>query len=178
MRFLTKTESEERFSGNGWPVDPAKPKEDFFGISAKIPQSFTKVFWLSQVLSESFVSFDSCLLWITTWRVWSSSENLHLFYKLRETYSERRLLGEAPGHFFQKYEQADLATFIHIAILSGWDFHLQPSPKWLQGFISHDEWFELFSIDEANLNDVKDILGRGKIDFKTFRTPISEYRIK
>lgn len=101
-----------------------------------------------------------------------------MFYKLRETYGEKRLLNEAPGHLFQKYEQADLATFIQLAILFGWDFHLCFSPGWGRGFFSHDEWFELFSTEEDNLKTVKEELTQGKIDFKIFRTPISEYRMK
>ena len=178
MRCLTTTESEEWISGHSWPINPAKPNEEIFGINAKIPNNFTQIFWFSEFLSKSFISFETCLLQVTTWGVWPSSENLHLFYKLRETYGERRLISEAPGHLFQKYERADLATFIQIGILSGWDFELHPNPAWIRGFVSHDEWFELFSTDEANLNEVQKNLQSIKIDFKTFRTPISEYRIK
>lgn len=178
MQCLTTSESNEWISGHGWPVNPAKPEKDIFSITAKIPNNFTRIFWFSDFLSKSFVSFDTCLLQVTTWGVWPSSENLHLFYRLRETYGERRLLDEAPGHLFQKYEQADLATFIQVSILFGWDFHLHPSPAWVRGFVSHDEWFELFSTHEGNLETIKATLTNGKIDFEVFRTPISEYRIK
>ena len=178
MRCLTTIESEEWLSGHGWPVNPAKSNEEVFGITAEIPKSFTRIFWFSEFLSRSFISFDSCLLWVTTWGIWPSNENLHLFYKLREAYGEKRLIGEAPSHLFQKYERADLATFAQLAILSGWDFHLHPCPSWVQGFVSHDEWFKLTSTKEENLTEVKNDLTNGKIEFKTFRTPISEYQMK
>jgi hypothetical protein len=177
MRCLTKIESEEWFSANSFNSE-ASPSDEIFVIRAKIPQPFGRTFWLSQVLSKSFIDFDNCLLWVTTWGVWRSSENFHLFYKLRETYGERRLISEVPGHLFQKYEQSDLATFIQVTLLFGWDFHLRPSPAWIQGFVSHDGWFELFATSETNLEDVKATFEQGKIDFKIFKTKFSEYRFK
>ena len=61
------------------------------------------------------------LLWITEWSIWPSSENLHLYYRLRHTYGDHRLLHEAPGHLFLEYESEDLATFLQVAMLNGWE---------------------------------------------------------
>lgn len=148
------------------------------GLSATLPGSFTRIFGFSGFLTNSLESFDSCLLHVTTWGVWSSSENLHLFYKLRESYGERRLLYEAPGHLFQKFEVADLTSFIYLAILFGWDFHLHPSPSYVRSFVSHDEWFEFSSVDEQNLAEIKQSLKRSEIPLKCFQRPLSKTRTK
>jgi hypothetical protein len=37
------------------------------------------------------------LVWITEWFIWGSSENWNLYYKLRQSYGDLRLLPEAPG---------------------------------------------------------------------------------
>ena len=75
---------------------------------------------------------DECLLWVTQWGVWPSSENFHVFYRVRESYGERRLLYNAPGHLFLKHETADLQAFVESAFLCGWDFYLLPAPDYEQ----------------------------------------------
>jgi hypothetical protein len=79
------------------------------------------------------------LLWITEHSVWQSSENLHLYYKLRQSYNEHRALADAPGHQFMYFEEIDLATFIDLAIQFGWSGFLFGSAK-IYITISHDEW--------------------------------------
>src|ERR1041384_3461789 len=98
MRCLTKKEANELSASVVWPYDPKNPPKKVFGVSAGVPVNFTRIFWFSGALVASLNKFDSCLLQVTTWGVWPSSENLHLFYRLRESYGERRLLNEAPGH--------------------------------------------------------------------------------
>jgi hypothetical protein len=84
------------------------------------------------------------LLWITEHNVWQSSENLHLYYKLRQSYNEYRALGDAPGHHFMHFEEADLATFIDLVIQFRWSGFLFGSAK-IYMTISHDEWILLES---------------------------------
>jgi hypothetical protein len=79
------------------------------------------------------------LLWITEYGIWPSSENLHLYYKLRHSYNEHRALGDAPGNEFMYFEEADLATFIDLVIQFGWGGFLFGSAK-VYMTISHDEW--------------------------------------
>jgi len=79
--------------------------------------------------------------------VWGSSENLHLYYRVRESYGDRRQLAAAPGHLFAKHEGGDLATFIQLALIFGWDFYLLTSPAYHMAFVSHDEFIEFYTDD-------------------------------
>jgi hypothetical protein len=92
------------------------------------------------------------MLWVTQWGVWPSSENLHLYYRLRASYGERRMLADAPGHLFSVHEKSDLATFTELATLFGWDFYLLPAPRaYRTAFVSHDE-FLLLCTDKEHAN--------------------------
>lgn len=82
----------------------------------------------SSILADHESPFAECFLWITQEGVWPNSEDSYLFYRLRESYGERRLLQQAPGHFFLKHERDDLVSYVSLALLSGWDFYLLPSP--------------------------------------------------
>jgi hypothetical protein len=100
---------------------------------------------LEQVLQPR----DRCLLWVTDWGVWRSSENLHLYYRLRQSYGDVRLLEEAPGHLFLSHESADLVSFFQVGLLCGWDMHLIPAEGYGRAFMSHDE-FVAFAANEGN----------------------------
>jgi hypothetical protein len=60
--------------------------------------------WFSRCIEAALQPRQSCLVWVTDWGVFPSNENLHLFYRLRQTYGEARLLDEAPGHLCQNFE--------------------------------------------------------------------------
>jgi hypothetical protein len=109
---------------------------------------WARLVWFSGFIAASMEPFDSCLLWITQSGVWPSSENWHLFYRLRETYGERRLLAAAPGQLFLPHELADLATFIGMALLFGWDFYVVPNRPGITAFVSHDGFLDLYADDE------------------------------
>ena len=84
------------------------------------------------------------LLWITEWGIWSSSENWHLYYKLRQSYGEQRLLEEAPGHMFLGHESEDFASFLHLAMLNGWGGYALTQADYVNLFFSHDEYIDFF----------------------------------
>jgi len=99
------------------------------------------------------------LLWITEWGLWPSSENWHLYYKVRQTYSDPRLLHEAPGHLFLEHETEDLASFLQVAMLNGWGGYVLTQADYVNAFFSHDEHIDFFAKHEANLTDVREVLG-------------------
>jgi hypothetical protein len=170
MRCLTKIESEEWVKSIGFPVDPANPSSHIFRVSGQIPKDHGRLTWFSNLFSNSFIEFEfnsSCLLWVTEFGIWSHSENLHLFYRLRQTYFEYRLLHEAPGDFFLKHEAPDLSSFISVALICGWGFHLHPSPCRIRGFLSHDEWFYVEADDERELSDLKRRLKESDFAYET-----------
>ena len=75
----------------------------------------------------------------TAWGIWPSSENWHLYYRLRQSYGDYRLLEETPGHLFLKHESEDLASFLQLAILNGWGRYLLAEADYVNVFFSHDE---------------------------------------
>jgi hypothetical protein len=106
-------------------------------------------------LEQALQPRDECLLWVTRSDVWRSSENLHLYYRLRQSYGDSQQLDDAPGHLFLRHESADLISFLQVGLLCGWDMHLIPSDGYARAFVSHDEFVD-FVADEANANLVDD----------------------
>jgi len=150
MWCLTREEAERWFEGCGGKCGPRGPNIDH--AKHAIQESLAERNWaqltnFSQCLVKFVQPFDHCLLWVTTWGVWRSSENLHLFYRLRDSYGERRQLPDAPGMMFLAYEGADLATFVELALIFGWDFYLLPLERYGTAFVSHDEYLQLFTDD-------------------------------
>ena len=99
------------------------------------------------------------LLWITEWGIWESSENWHLYYKLRQTYGDQRLLSEAPGHLFLEYETEDMASFLQVAMLNGWGGYILTGANYVNAFFSQDEFIDFFGDENANLEEVRAALG-------------------
>lgn len=170
MQFLTNTQSTSWSTARGFALDSSsRPVHQPYTIHASFSKiSWTRLTWLSRFIATSLEPYEECLLWVTTWGVWGSSENLHMFYKLRESYGERRLLNDVPGHLFLGYEAADLATYIQLAIIFGWDFHLLHAPGYANkptGFVSHDEFMEFYFEDEKAADEMKKSLHDAEIEF-------------
>ena len=94
---------------------------------------------------------DDALVWITEWGIWGSSENWHLYYKLRQSYGDLRLLHEAPGHLFLGHESEDLTSFLEIAMLNGWGGYILTAANYVNAFFSHDEYIDFFAT-QVNLH--------------------------
>ena len=148
MHFLTDTEVRRWCEGRapltqrGFPVGPSSE-----GRYARAPVAAGMGF--CRQLEQAPQPREECLLWVTTSGVWRSSENLHLYYRLRQSYGDRRLLSEAPGHLFLDYESADLISFLQVGIQCGWDMHLIPAVGYARAFVSHDEYVD-FASDASN----------------------------
>jgi len=99
------------------------------------------------------------LLWITEWGIWGSSENWHLYYKLRQSYGDCRLLHEAPGHLFLGHESEDLASFLQIAMLNGWGGYVLTHANYVNAFFSHDEYIDFFAALDENLAGIRKEFG-------------------
>ena len=142
MRFFTPSECREWCKGclmpltpEGRPVPPSsEPRYARGPIATELA--------FCRYLERSLQPRDACLFWVTDWGVWRSSENLHLYYRLRQSYGDRRMLHEAPGHLFLDYEAPDLISFLQVSLLSGWDVHLLPSVAYARAFVSHDEYVD------------------------------------
>ena len=76
-------------------------------------------FQLARQVVRALVDFEECLLWVTESGVWRSNENLHLYYRLRESYGDHTLLRECPAALALRHEEADLVTLIQLGMLFG-----------------------------------------------------------
>lgn len=139
LRFFTKEECEEWLLGRERPKPDVVPDIQVERIA--YPTEARGIFGMVHWIANSLTYRMPTLLWITEWSVWPSSENWHLYYKLRHSYGDLRLLHEGPGHLFLEHEprrSRNLASFrpcittmpLRFAITSppsGWeeDFHLQ-----------------------------------------------------
>lgn len=149
MFFLTAAECIDRLEFHG--LDPACAEQQAQGNyrpSGALTFRFDRK-QRSIVLARKIVDWIGpayrCLFWITEHGAWPSSENEHLYYRLRSSYGDARSLVEAPGHDFLSYERADLVTYLSLAIEFGWGGFLLPSKHQSAklAFLSHDEWFRI-----------------------------------
>ena len=149
MHFLTSAECRDWCSerapvdSSGVPLRPSRSQDRYVRVPAIPDLGFCRA------LERSLQPREFCLLWVTTWGVWPSSENWHLYYQLRESYHDFQRLEQAPGHLFLTYEDGALMSFLQVGILNGWDMHLIPSVGYARAFVSHDEYLE-FAANEAN----------------------------
>jgi hypothetical protein len=125
------------------------------------PQAYRLFFvahWVASVLTYR----RPALLWVTEWGVWPSSENWHLYYKLRQTYGDNRLLQDAPGHLFLEHEAEDLASFLQLSMLNGWGGYVLTEADYVNAFFSHDEYVDFFAEHLGDLADIRKVLGPGQ----------------
>jgi hypothetical protein len=153
MRFLTRAECAQWMAGVGMAT--TIQKRGAHALVYRFPEPGSRYYALCRSIATSITCRMPCLLWMTEWAVWPSSENLHLYYRVRQSYGDQRLLHEAPGHLFLAHEVEDLTTFLHLSMLFGWGGFVLPQARYVRVFFSHDEFVELHADDAANLESVK-----------------------
>jgi hypothetical protein len=155
LRFYTEAECDSWLQGHQRqkPVErPGLSRERF-----PFPTTSGRIRFLSHWMATSLPYQSPALLWITQWSIWPSSENWHLYYRLRQSYDDHRLLEEAPGHLFLKHEGEDLASFLQIAIQHAWEGYLITELDYVSVFFSHDEYIEFYAELDSNLSDVREV---------------------
>ncbi len=158
MRFYTAAECEQ------WLHDRQRSKPDKLREvpveHVAYPPEPHCLFYVSYWIAQTLTYRMPTLLWITEWGIWPSTENWHLYYKLRQTYSDQRLLDEAPGHLFLEHETEDLASFLQIAMLNGWGGYVLTQADYVNAFFSHDEYIEFYAEKSGNLAGVREAFGK------------------
>ncbi|HEX8847996.1 MAG TPA: hypothetical protein VF761_00515 [Gemmatimonadaceae bacterium] len=100
-------------------------------------------------IEDALGRWDECLLWLTLWGVWPSSENWPVYYGLRGNLGERRSIDEAPGHLATAASDRErLAKFLELALNHAWEGHVfaaRGTETYTRVFISHDEWVSVAS---------------------------------
>jgi hypothetical protein len=151
MRFLTGEQC------TAWCKQHDVSLADLSTLSSK-PGWFRRRYLLKELTDPNYYSlanlittlvepFERCLLWVTSTGIWPSRENLHLYYRLRQSNGDFRLAEEAPGHLFLGHERAEMASFVFLGLLAGWDMSLFSSFDYARVLISHDGFVELASDD-------------------------------
>lgn len=164
MRFYTSEECRTWASGLGLPDSEASFPPDFSSFRCAVP--FDRLRRFSREIAAALQDFDSCLLEVTASGIWPSTENLHLYYRLRQSYGDARLLEEAPGHLFLTYEFEDLATFVQVCLMFLWDARLLTNADYLRVELSHDEFVEFHSRDTNLLEGVRTGLEAAGIEMR------------
>ena len=118
MRFYTVQECEEWLAGRERVLHEKVP--GVLTVQLSYPPSPGRILYYAQWIGSKITCREPTLLWITEWGIWPSSENWHIYYKLRQSYGDGHLLHESPGHFFLNFECEDLASFLQLAMLNGW----------------------------------------------------------
>ncbi|WP_010586816.1 hypothetical protein [Schlesneria paludicola] len=146
MRFFTSKECEDWCRPLGVPLDeklrPTHGLTQPHRFRCAFPDSFSQLLWFSRCVESALQPRQTCLLWVTDFDIFPANENLHLYYRLRQSYGDMRLLHEAPGHLCLDYEVPDVVTLVHLCMLFGWDVHLIPTFGYGQALVCHDEWVD------------------------------------
>jgi len=97
MRILTKSELKQWCAEQGVQLDnrgiPIHPGAQLHSIRFRLPEKISQLTWFCQFIEASLQPREHCLFWVTRWDVSPSSENWHLYYRLRESYGDQRLDG-------------------------------------------------------------------------------------
>ena len=160
MRFYTKEECEDWLGERERQKPDVAPKATAERVN--YPTEPHRVFVIAHWIASSLTYREPALLWITEWGIWPTSENWHVYYKLRQTYADFRLLHEAPGHLFLEHESEDLASFLQIAMLNGWGGYVLTHADYVNVFFSHDEYIDFFAKLDGNLLEVRQHFGIAK----------------
>lgn len=143
MRFYTKCECEDWLKDKERQLPDAIP--GVHSARALFPREPYRCFHFANWVARSISFRAPVLLWVTEWGIWDSSENGHLYYRLRQSYGDHRLLWEAPGHLFLGYEAEDLTSFLQVAMLNGWGGYVLAQANYVNAFFSHDEYVDFFA---------------------------------
>jgi hypothetical protein len=154
MRFWTAEEAKRWVPAVDFgpqPLEPAATAQHPFHLRADfgaLPSTR-----MPAVLSRAVDAVGSCEWWLVWMDVgpaqWSGG-NTHLYYRLRQSYEDYRLLHEAPCHLFYHHEWPDMLTFIQVGVLNLWDIHVVTDLDYGYLFISHSEW-----LNATSQNDMK-----------------------
>ncbi|MDX2198109.1 MAG: hypothetical protein SF069_03960 [Phycisphaerae bacterium] len=141
MIFLTAPECEAWLTTRRSSDDLAKRVDSHYALPPKGYQLYS----LSLFLATEFHCQRPRLLQLTAWDIFPSNENHHLYYRLRQYYGDYREFSNAPGHLCQKHESEDLATFLQLTMLNGWDAWLYSEQGDFDVFVSHDEYLRVLT---------------------------------
>ena len=156
MRFYTADECEAWLHGRKRRKPDAV--QGLLRHRLPYPHEPYRINYIAHWIAANLTYRMPALLWMTEWGIWPSSENWHLYYKLRQSYSDHRLLHEAPGHLCLEHETEDLASFLQVAMHNGRGGYVLTHADYANAFFSHDEFIDFFSDDQGIIDEVREAL--------------------
>lgn len=161
MRFLTLSECKQFADDAGVSEEElaaaTQDQSDARAIRLNIENERHRAFFIARQVVGLFRDFQSALMWVTDYGIWPSSENQHLYYRLRRALEDSDTLRTAPGHLFVKSEQDDFVTFVHLALEFGWGINILTKPTYRWVHASHDGWLRIMYApgDEGLVEEVR-----------------------
>jgi hypothetical protein len=152
MEILTKEEARALLGGGSLDtvLSDWASRLRRVGDTYAIPVDSGRKTALARLLSNLFLRDCSVLLYVSGWGVWPSSENLDLFYGYRRSSGERRTLREAPAHLFEPTDVDTFVSVLSMVLFFLWDAWISDVEGKTLVRVSHDEWFEVFTGDDAS----------------------------
>lgn len=149
LQFLTPEEC-KRWLATRWQPDLDRSRSRAALPYSSAPSRLHLIArWLARELSHD----SPVLLWVTASDI--APSNWHLYYRLRESYGDHRLIHNAPGHLCLNYETEDLATLIYLTMLNGWDASLIPELDYVSLTFSHHRIIDVFSDNSDLVEEVR-----------------------
>lgn len=110
---------------------------------------------VASAILDALGGWTECLLWVTRWGVWASSEDWPRYYAFRARHGQRLSIDDAPGHLATSTAAADLSELLLLVLDQGWDAMLLPAHDGrvlpLRIRISHDGWVDVHAAEPVEL---------------------------
>lgn len=110
---------------------------------------------VASAILDALGGWTECLLWVTGWGVWASSEDWPRYYALRARHGQRLSIDVAPGHLATPADAADFSELLLQVLEQGWDAVLLPARDGhvipLRVEVSHDGWVDVYAAEPVEL---------------------------
>lgn len=100
---------------------------------------------LARLLASYMGNYSDCLLVISEWEIWPSSENMELFRLVRLGLGNGEDISNFPGHFFERGEIQPFECILDIVLYFYWDAEIFLSDGSLTCRVLHDEIVEVIA---------------------------------
>src|SRR4030095_8991370 len=161
VQFLTAVAAGAWLLKNGMQVEGRRPKpQEARGIPPlgfSIPEDAGARTSLARILYPN-AEDGELLIWTTDWSVWPSGEHLPLMRRLREALGEKRTVFDAPTQLVGSESIDDGLSLVVLNVLFLWDCWLISSRGEYVAFFCHDEWGELYIVQESRRSEAKGFL--------------------
>lgn len=160
MRFFTRSEGLAWHKANSRPAPDARVLDwgYFHELAYRVPPDAGRKTALARHLTAlSRGETAECVLWITGYGIWPSSENQNLFYAVRGWLGESRNLREVPCHLFGQEDLDALECLLDLILYFSWDAFLLLASGTSIVRLSHDEILTVHATDTSTSSQLQEV---------------------